>query len=134
VNNLARWAKPGTISKSVNTGGIMPGFIPGSGESIQTGEVAQGFDRLVGILEAHHKGLGVNDAMAEMVGDSPSYNALMAGADHFLTRYPDFLRGSDRGPAPEVMGLWMGLIIGASLRNKAGEDGASVFTVPPEAH
>ena len=112
----------------------MPGFIPGSGEPIREEQVRAGFDELVGILEGEHEDLGVNDAMAGMVGDPASYNALMAGADHLLARYPGFLRGETRGPAPEVMGLWMGLIVGAAVRRQGtAEDTPTVITMPPEA-
>jgi hypothetical protein len=49
-------------------------------------------------------------AFAELAGGPESYEALIAGSERFLQQYPDIFKG--RAPAPEVMGLWIGLVAG----------------------
>jgi hypothetical protein len=56
-------------------------------------------------------GMDLNHELAEMAGSPDFYNALIAGSEAFIHEHPRIQEG--RAPAPHVMALWIGLVVGA---------------------
>jgi hypothetical protein len=64
----------------------------------------------VGLVLSTLEGEDIARGLAEIAGGGDTYNALIAGSESFLSRFPRVYEG--RGPAPEVTALWVGLIAG----------------------
>lgn len=62
-------------------------------------------------------GLEINNELAEAAGSDDFYCALIAGSEAFIQQYPDIYK--HRAPSPYVMGLWIGLVVGARAAQEA---------------
>lgn len=85
----------------------------GRGEPLRVDEVHTALAKVAEVLGTT-QGMDQIDALAGIVGDTPSYNALIQGSEAFLQTNPGALRHGMA--APEVTSLWIGLVVGAGLR------------------
>ncbi|MGB4759060.1 MAG: hypothetical protein WBP26_03300 [Candidatus Saccharimonadales bacterium] len=87
----------------------------GSPRPIDVATVNETFAAVTGVLR-DVRGMEQLDALAAIAGGADSYNALIEGSETFLRNDSDVLSG--RAPSPAVMGLWIGLVVGAASANK----------------
>jgi hypothetical protein len=63
----------------------------------------------------HDDGLELNGALADMVGDADSYNALISSSEDFIRANRGFFE--HRTASPTMVALWAGLVVGSSVRS-----------------
>ncbi len=83
-----------------------------SAEGITTQAVTEALERANTYALSEDGIDGIND-WAKMVGDDDDYISLITGAERFMRDNPDVLK--HRIASPDMLGLWMGLVVGAHV-------------------